>query len=51
MSIEIRQLLREARFALQRFEEDDDLEALHDAQSMLADIDAMIAGDPEPNAN
>jgi hypothetical protein len=39
---EIYQLLREARFSLIRFEEDEDVEALDDTIDMLVDIQALV---------
>jgi len=39
---EIYQLLREARFSLIRFEEDEDVEALDDTINMLVDIQALV---------
>lgn len=46
---EVRRLLRECRFSLIRFEDDDDeeaLESLYDAQNILSDI-AVIVDPPE----
>jgi hypothetical protein len=40
-------LLREARWGLIRFEEDDDLEALTDAIAMLTDIRDAISPESE----
>ena len=39
---DILSLLREARFALQRFEEDEDLESLGDAMAMIGDLAEQV---------
>jgi len=40
---DVRQLLRETRFSLIRFEEDDDIDALNDAVMMLDDIVELVS--------
>lgn len=53
-SKDILQLLREVRFSLIRFEEDEDPEALQEACNMLANVAEEIGSavvDVEPSAN
>jgi len=42
MSPDVHQLLREIRFSLVRFEEDEDIEALDDAQNMITEIFNLV---------
>lgn len=46
---EIRQLLRELRFSLIRYEEDSDLDSLEDARAMLEDIHKLETCDDNPS--